>query len=288
MSWFGSVLIVDWSGGRDTGARPRKDAIWACLGRRDGVEPPVYLRNRAVAEDWLVTRIGQELSAGRRVLAGFDFPFGYPSGFAAALTGRADPLAVWDWVERHLPDGTDGTDRFDLAGRINARFPGTGPFWGNGLKRDIPHLPRKGRARQGHGMTEWRLAEKRAPGAFSCWQLSGAGAVGSQTLTGLPVLARLRRRFGAAAWPFEPPDAALALVEIWPSLLAGALRDLQAPGEIRDAAQVRVLAGALMRLAPERLARLLAVEAPEAVEEGWILGLGAEAELEAAARAAAR
>jgi len=286
MSGFETVLVVDWSGGRDSGTRPRKDAIWACLARREDTDAPVYLRNRALAEAWLAARIDAELSEGRRVLAGFDFPFGYPSGFAAALTGRADPLAVWDWVEQGLSDGPEGSDRFDLAGRINARLPGTGPFWGNGLKRDIPHLPRKGRARAGHGMAEWRQAERRTRGAFSCWQLSGAGAVGSQTLTGLPVLARLRRRFGAAAWPFEPPEAPLALVEVWPSLVAGAVRDLQAPEEIRDAAQVRVLAGALARLAPDRLAAMLAVDAPEAAEEGWILGLGAEAELEAAAREA--
>ena len=41
-------------------------------------------------------------------------------------------------------------------------------------------------------------------------------------------------------------------------------------------------ARALARLAPERLAAMLDVSAPE---EGWILGLGFEDELQAAARA---
>ena len=44
---------------------------------------------------WLADLLAAERAAGRRVLAGFDFPFGYPRGFAAALTGRAEALALW-------------------------------------------------------------------------------------------------------------------------------------------------------------------------------------------------
>ncbi|WP_371039078.1 molybdopterin guanine dinucleotide synthesis [Rhodosalinus sp. FB01] len=282
MRWD-TVLMVDWSGGADRGPRPKKDAIWGCVVSPAGAEPPVYLRSRPVAEAWLTTRIAAERAAGWRVLAGFDFPFGYPAGFAAALTGRADALAVWDWLEARIEEGPRTSNRFDVAAGINARFPGVGPFWGNGLRRDIAHLPRKGRARAGHGMEEWRAAERRARGAFSCWQLSGAGSVGSQALTGLPVLARLRRRFGAAAWPFEPvADADVALVEIWPSLLREAIAARRGADEILDAAQVRLMAAALARLKGERLSAMLGVSAPE---EGWILGLGFEQELAAAVRA---
>ena len=39
---------------------------------------------------WLADHLADERAAGRRVLAGFDFPFGYPRGFAAALTGQLD------------------------------------------------------------------------------------------------------------------------------------------------------------------------------------------------------
>ena len=48
------------------------------------------------------------------------------------------------------------------------------------------------------------------------------------------VLARLRDRFGAAIWPFEPLVSDIAIVEIWPSLTLGAAPD----GRIRDAWQV--------------------------------------------------
>lgn len=278
---FDTVVMVDWSGGNDTGPRPRKDAIWACIARGGRVEAPVYLRNRGAAEDWLSDLFAAEAAAGRRVLAGFDFPFGYPAGFAARLVGAPDPLALWDWFAARVQDAPGGNNRFDLAGEINGMFPGTGPFWANGLKRDIADLPRKDR-RDGHGLPERRRCEAVAKGAFPCWQLAGAGAVGGQVIMGLPVLARLRRRFDAAAWPFEAWDTApVVLVEVWPSLIADAVKAAMVEGEIKDAVQVQVLARALSALPPARLAALMDVDA---AEEGWILGLGHEAELARAAR----
>jgi len=283
---FDNVIAVDWSGGSDTGPHPRADAIWIARSMPGGEAEPEaeYLRNRLAAEDRLADLLTQDRAASRRVLVGVDFPLGYPAGFARALTGRAEPLALWDWMEARIEDGPAGSNRFDLAGAINAAFPGIGPFWGNGLKRDIAHLPRKGRARAGHGLAERRAAERRLPGTFSCWQLSGAGAVGSQALTGLPVLARLRRRFAAAVWPFEPvAGAGVVIGEIWPGLIDQAVRAATGPDDIRDAVQVRLMARALSRLAPDRLAAMMEDLPPEAAEEGWILGIGHEAALIAAA-----
>ena len=281
MSQFDTVAMVDWSGGNDTGARPRKDAIWLGV-TRDGVDAaPVYIRNRMEAERIVAGLIEQELAAGRRLFVGFDFPFGFPAGFAEGLTGRADPFAVWDWVEERIEDGPRANNRFDLAAEINARFPGTGPFWFNGLKRDIPGLPRKD-SREGHGLSERREAEQRTPGAFTCWQMGGAGAVGGQVLTGLPVLNRLRRRFAGqvAVWPFEVLDRPVAFVEIWPGLINRAVKRAEAAGGIRDAHQVRLLARAVAGLHPEERDAMLNVDAPE---EGWIMGLDHEDKLERAA-----
>ena len=280
MPGFDSFVMVDWSGGNDRGPTPKPDAIWACVAG----EAPLYHRNRQLAEAWLTDWLAEEIAAGHRVLAGFDFPFGYPRGLAAALTGTDNPLTLWQWFADQIEDTPEANNRFDIAGRINRLFGGTGPFWGNGLKRDIPDLPRKGSARDCTDLPEWRLAESRAKGAFSCWQMAGAGSVGGQVMTGLPVLHRLRARFGAAAWPFEPLEAApLALVEIWPSLIAEAVKEARREGEIRDAAQVRVLAGAVATLAPDTLGRMLADTPGAASEEGWIFGLGHEAALSDAA-----
>ncbi|WP_209598764.1 gephyrin-like molybdotransferase Glp [Ruegeria sp. HKCCSP351] len=259
--------MVDWSGGNDTGPTPRKDAIWACIVREGQAQEPEYLRNRALAEAWLDALIRTELKAGRRLFLGFDFPFGYPKGFARAMTGTDDPLTLWDWFEQHVEDGSKTNNRFDLAGRINRKFGGRGPFWMNGLGRDIDGLPRT-KTGYSNPFSDRRAVEALAKGSFTCWQMAGAGAVGGQVMMGLPVLSRLRHRFAGqvAVWPFEPLDRPVAFVEIWPSLTLGAPPD----GRIKDAWQVEQVALTLSRLTEQELNAQLDVSA---AEEGWILGV---------------
>lgn len=267
MTPFDTFAMVDWSGGNDTGLRPRKDAIWACVVRNGTALEPVYLRNRQIAENWLGDLIDTELAEGRRLLLGFDFPFGYPQGFARALTGTDDPLTLWDWFERRIQDAPKANNRFDLAGQINRQFGGNGPFWANGLARDIDGLPRT-KAGYHNPFEDRRAIETRAKGSFTCWQMAGAGAVGGQVMMGLPVLARLRRRFASklSVWPFEPLSTPVALVEIWPSLTLGAAPD----DRIKDAWQVEQVALNLAHMPVLELEALLDVYAPE---EGWILGV---------------
>ena len=271
---FDSFVMIDWSGGNDTGPKPRKDAIWAAVHRTTGAESPVYLRNRQVAETWLAEFLERELAAGRRVLAGFDFPFGYPAGFAEAVCGCSDPLALWDWFEARIKDAPHANNRFDLAGEINMGLgSGPGPFWMNALQRDVAGLPRR-KDDYNNPFAERRAAELQAKGAFTCWQMAGAGAVGSQVFMGLPVLTRLRRHFAGqvAVWPYEVLERPVAFVEIWPSLTAGPAPD----GMIKDAWQVTEIARQLACLDHDVLAEMLQVDAPE---EGWIFGLGHEERL---------
>ena len=282
---FDTVLMVDWSGGNDRGPTPKADAIWYSVVRGQEVTPPVYCRNRQVAEAQISGLLQAERDAGRRVLAGFDFAFGYPEGFGKTLTGSDDPFAIWDWFADRVKDAPYRNNRFDLAGEINALFPGIGPFWGNGLpNRDIPHLPRKGTARRDHGMTERRKAEAQAIRAFPVWQLSGAGAVGSQVIMGLPTLARLRRTFGKdlAVWPFEALERPITIVEIWPSLISDVVAGTMPGHAIKDAHQVQLLAQTVSRMQGAELAQMLDVPASP---EGWIFGLGHEDRLKEIARA---
>lgn len=266
--------MVDWSGGNQGRKAPQADAIWICTD--DG--KPEYMRHRGLAEAWLANWIEARLSAGERALIGFDFPFGYPKGFARAVTGSANPFVLWDWLSLRIEDTPTSNNRFDVAGSIN-RLVGAalGPFWGNALKRDIDGLARN---KQGYAnpFPEKRVCERRTSGAFTCWQLAGAGAVGSQVLMGLPVLNRLRQRFGGkvSIWPFEPLDAPIAFVEIWPGLINDVVGSHDG---IRDAVQVRLMARSLAGLDRSQLQQMLAVDAPE---EGWILGLGHEAAMKAA------
>lgn len=270
---FDTFTIVDWAAGNDTGPTPRKDAIWAATVTQGIPEAPVYHRNRTLAQQWLTDLIARETAANRRLMIGFDFPFGYPKGFARHITSTNDPFALWAWFAENLNDTPQANNRFDLAGDLNRRFPGIGPFWFNALKRDIAHLPRKGTDRQSHGMPERREVETRARGTFTCWQMGGAGSVGGQVMTGLATLERLRRNFPdhIAVWPFEQLDRPVAFVEIWPSLINPAVQAATDP--IRDRAQVTLLACALSRLTPAELTPMLTCHAPE---EGWIMGLGHE------------
>lgn len=267
MTPFQTFAMVDWSGGNDTGPTPRKDAIWVCIVREGQAQEPEYLRNRALAEAWLDALIRTELKAGRRLFLGFDFPFGYPKGFARAMTGTDDSLTLWDWFEQHVEDGPKTNNRFDLAGRINRQFGGRGPFWMNGLGRDIDGLPRT-KTGYSNPFSDRRAVEALAKGSFTCWQMAGAGAVGGQVMMGLPVLSRLRHRFAGqvAVWPFESLDRPVAFVEIWPSLTLGAPPD----GRIKDAWQVEQVALTLSRLTEQELKAQLDVSA---AEEGWILGV---------------
>ncbi len=267
MSLFDSFAMVDWSGGNDTGPRPRKDAIWACVVRDDAVQALDYLRNRQAAEGWLRALIDTELTAGHRLLLGFDFPFGYPEGFAQAITGSNDPLALWDWFGAQIQDSPTANNRFDLAGRINRRFGGKGPFWMNALRREVDGLPRT-KQDYHNPFPDRRGVETLAKGSFTCWQMAGAGAVGGQVMMGLPVLSRLRHAYAGkiAVWPFQLLDRPVAFVEIWPSLKLGKAP----PDRIKDAWQVEQVALTLSRLTDQELTEQLTVIAPE---EGWILGV---------------
>jgi molybdopterin molybdotransferase len=290
---FDTVVIVDWSSrGAPSPRRPSADAVWIGVA---GAEPR-YFRTRAEAMDWLGGFLAAEAGAGRRALAGFDFPFGYPRGLAAALTGRADALAVWELLAGLVADGPDNANnRFEAAAGLNARLPGTGPFWGRPAGLDLPGLPERRRERS-HSFPERRLVEARVPSAQPAWKLYTTGSVGGQVLTGLPALHRLRARLGpaVAVWPFDSglaaPEAPVVLAEVYPSLLAARIREARRAGEVADAAQVRVTAAAYAALdAAGGLAALFAPElAPgerEAVarEEAWMLGADRVEALRAAA-----
>jgi hypothetical protein len=276
---FDRVAVLDWSAAQ--GPRRGADSIWLGLAGAAG-ETVENLPTRRAAEARLAALVA---AAGpqRRLLLGCDFAFGYPRGFAGPLTGRRHAFAVWDWLAARVQEtAAHGSTYRAAAAEANARFGG-GPFWGDGTRAGTPGLPRR-KPPLPPGLAEHRACEiaGRDGGARpkSLWQLAGAGAVGAQTMTGLPVLARLRAAAAGrlAVWPFEPPAGSVVLAEVYPSLLGARVA---AAGGVKDAAQVRLLARALRRLAQDgRLSALLDV--PADPEEGWILGAGHGALLRAA------
>jgi precorrin-8X/cobalt-precorrin-8 methylmutase len=282
---FDSYLIVDWS----AAGTPRRgrDSIWLALAGADGAcrlwNPPT----RSDSEDLIAGLLATERDAGRRVLAGFDFPFGYPRGAARLLTGRDGWSALWEVIGHEVSEGPLNTNnRFDVAARLNGRIAAAGPFWGNGLGRDIEGLPR--RCPEGWGTAlpaRRRLIEQRVNGAQETWKLSGNGSVGGQALTGIAALERLRRRQALAGsiavWPFEPVSGApIVFAEIYPSLWPPDPRE-----GVKDAGQVRAVAEHFRALdAVGRMAALLSI--PEELgaddrdavlaEEAWMLGADRE------------
>ncbi|MCR9108357.1 gephyrin-like molybdotransferase Glp [Marivita sp. XM-24bin2] len=285
MTGFDTIAIVDWSAGKRAPARPSKDAIWIGVTRSGLDQEPVYCRSRIEAEAWLSDFIGAEAQAGRRVLIGFDFPFGYPRGFVRHVTGSDDPLTFWDWLTSRIMDSEAGeNNRFDVASEINRLFDGPGPFWGKPSEDSWPDIPYRKVGISYDSFAERRACDLAAKASSSCFQLFFNPTVGSQALMGLPMLSRLRRRGGVSVWPFEDwSGAQTVLVEIWPGLIEPAVKEVQNE-EIRDAAQVRLLARALASLSAERLHELLTDVGQEAPDEAWILGAGHADELVTAAR----
>lgn len=298
MSLFDTVIMVDWSAAK-TPARG-KDSVWWALHRREGgYQFAANPTTRAEAVEVLAYVLAAEVDLGHRVLVGFDFPVGYPAGFAERLTCQARAFAVWDWLSARITDGPkNANNRFVIAAGINAALPGPGPFWGRPRSEDLPDLPERQEGIRYEAFAEKRLAERRCPGAQPVWKLYTTGSVGGQVLVGLPALNRLRQRLKGrlAVWPFDtglsPGSRPVVLAEVYPSLLAAEVDAGCRPGEVKDAAQVRILAAALAALdeqgglAPLFAPDLTANERRQVVqEEAWILGVGHEDALRGAAHA---
>ena len=174
------------------------------------VRKPEYARTRDDALRRLSCLIADELEEDRRVLIGFDFPFGYPMGVAEHLTGRASALTLWGWLAERIKDAPDNANnRYDVAAEINEAYSGIGPCWGRPAIWPFPTIPEKESARtvrEPHPR-ERRIADQRADDAKTVWQLAYAGSVGSQVLLGLPALKRLIEdpciAGRTAVWPLQ-------------------------------------------------------------------------------------
>jgi hypothetical protein len=293
---FSAYVIVDWSAAAKptTGA----DSVWIGVLKRDirfrmafeSFNPAT----RAEAEVRLTAILDDLRKRGERVLLGFDFPLGFPRGFAAALSlpGEQPWRAAWDQLNKMVKDKPDNTNnRFGVGSEINRRMTGGPfPFWGCPPKDTLTTLqPKRSREHGPDDLPEFRHADLAAKGAASIWKLYYNGSVGGQAILGIPFVRRLKLARGeetVKAWPFETGFKALTeadlagvdvvLAEVYPSLL----KPQVAAGEVKDLAQVRALAEHFAKLDEAgKLAALFAapkasdevIEAAQA-EEGWILG----------------
>jgi len=298
---FDAFVMVDWSAANVP--RTGRDSIWICWHDSAGerlVNPATRHQARSLLADWLAGPMAQ----GKRVLIGFDFPFGYPAGFAARLGLSGPPWrAVWEEIARLISDDErNSNNRFDVAAAMNERISGDKfPFWGCPAQRARNCLgPKHHRSHEQNGLAERRLIDEYMTGAQPCWKLLGAGSVGGQVLTGIPVVRALwedpRWHDGARIWPFETglraqPDGALIMAEVYPSLWSVSPE----AGEPKDAAQVRTVARHFAELDRDgALAELFAGDPDLAreqrrrveAEEAWTLGVTTRARRPIPARSA--
>lgn len=290
MPLFSGYVAVDWSS--KAGPARGADSIWIAVCDDRGTVELENPATRREAMDCIDTLLRKATMENRRLLCGFDFPFGYPEGTARMLTDHDGWEAVWKRIAEVVEDCPDNNNnRFDAAAELNAHFCGDGPFWGNGLKRDIPGLPRR---RPQFGWEEnlpprLRYAEREVPKAQEVWKLSGAGSVGGQALTGIAALQELRRCRSVQVWPFETlgEGRCHVLAEIYPSLIE------PCPGDdVKDARQVRAVAEALQELdsigeLDQHLGAPGQMPACVISEEGLILGMQDPEGFRAAAQATA-
>ena len=271
MSLFDAYIAVDWS----ASSKPKRgtDSVWLC--KRGS--PPENPSTRDDATQRVRELLLQEVVAtGKRVLVGFDFPYGYPRGFAdlVAPGDGATWRRTWNALARRIRDQpSNANNRFDVAAHLNVDG---GPFWGcpAGHSREVLTVKR-GISFPHKGLQEFRAIERTVRGVQSAWKLHGAGSVGSQALLGIPRVASLRDDPAlapiSAVWPFEPTrQAQVVHVEMWPGLVAPSAHT------IRDAGQVEALVAQWARLDEAgSLGPVFEVPRSACTEEGWIFGVRA-------------
>ena len=298
---FDAYVIADWTAAE--GKKLGENSVWIGVAKRD-VRFRLYtethnVATRAEGEALLGSILADHRKRGDRVLVGFDFSLGYPVGTAErlALSGTPAWSAMWKFLSANIVDKADNTNnRYQVAAKMNRLMTDAAwPFWGAPAKQAQRWLTTtKPPAGSGADIPEYRATEdavrKGRLQPKSNWQMHGAGAVGGQTLVGIPMVRRLLESLGASAavWPFgtgwRALDAAdveplsVLVAEVWPSMFP----TTAASGEFKDQAQVRTTAEAIA-LMDDRgdLARAFAPPkgADDALvarvedEEGWILGV---------------
>jgi hypothetical protein len=183
------VIAVDWSGAA-AGAERR---IWLAEAASSG--GLVDLHNGRTREQ-LAHELLVLIGADSHVVIGFDFGFSFPLWYLDELGVVCAP-ELWAHVAR------------EGEGWLHECAP---PFWG-----------RPGRARPAlethFRRTELAVRARHGFALKSMFQIGGAGAVGTGSIRGMPLLHRLQAA-GACVWPFDPPGWPL-VVEIYPRLLTG-------------------------------------------------------------------
>ncbi len=132
---FDAYVFVDWS----AVSKPKfgADSIWIGAGEytENGdliVDQPANPATRRQAEAKVCDLLVRHVQSNRRVLVGFDFPYGYPANWNNAVGRNAGNWdALWSLLAERITDNNQNlNNRCEVANSLNAAVAGSpGPFW---------------------------------------------------------------------------------------------------------------------------------------------------------------
>jgi len=308
---FDVYIAVDWSAkNTPSSKKPSADALWVAV--RDNVnsnQQEYYFRTREECCEFIRNHLMFCKLNDLRVLIGYDFDFGFPSGLSQAMGNVTQTPWIyhWEFLSKNISDASDNSNnRFEVAALMNDLVGNqnkNGPFWGVPRKKELEWLQPKSpsypfKAQNGVELVKKRWCEFKESKAQPVWKLLGTASVGGQTLVGISRLYELRfdeeLKDISKIWPFETGfdagvltdrDAKIVHVEIWPGLLT---RILDKSFDVRDQAQVKATVDWFAELdsqnslpwlmtPPDWLSEKNIKDA--ATEEGWVIGAGLEGQL---------
>jgi hypothetical protein len=219
------AIAVDWSGATHTA----RSHIWLA----EAEAPGQLLRLECGRDrDELCAHLLSLPSDG--LVVGLDFAFSFPVWFLENLAVLSAP-ELWAHVTCYG------------EAWLAACEP---PFWGR------PGRHRPALEHPAFRRTDLAVPSTRGIVPKSIFQVGGAGAVGTGSIRGMPLLHRLHTR-GATIWPFSN-GASPTLVEIYPRLMTGPVHKSDA------SARKQLLASRYPNLAPEH--RQLASDSEDAFD----------------------
>src|SRR5579872_3848766 len=133
MPFFDYYMMVDWSGGNERKCN-RSDSIWIAFGRNGAAEPLCQSpASRSEAVQFIADQVTEILRTDprSRILACFDFAFGFPRNFAKHLpvpNGIDQPWRrLWSYLAAGINDDvatrpgcqpSNRSNRFDVANQL--------------------------------------------------------------------------------------------------------------------------------------------------------------------------
>lgn len=253
---FNTYIAVDWSAkNKPSSRKPQEDSIWVAIKQKS--IRTYYFKTRHDFKKFITRFLKKDHG---RILIGFDFCLGFPSGFAE-LIGKRDWKGVWYEIDKVVEDKPDNSNnRFEAAARLNS---GRGPFYGRPASKNYKNLPKYSPRFPFKGISKIRKTEV-GLGVQPVWKLLGHGSVGSQSLLGIKMLKQLRFDIlrDTRVWPFEKTaNSKIVIAEIWPGLIKEKIKNY----DIKDKKQVIESVKLMEKIGFKDFTLV-------SNEEGWILG----------------